>query len=282
MSDRVPRDPAEPGPRPSAHGLIDPVQLLAQFRPPRDDRYLPPGENPIADDLLNRISAGDRVDRASSRAGVRRSSTRRVPRAAAIGVAAVLLAGAGGAAAVLLNRHPDDITPIDCYGPGTASTAARLNAVRHSELSPTQQCAAAWSDGRLGGDGPPPLTECVTDTGIIAVIPADSPDVCRQWGWDPADTSPDSVADRADEVVEVVSRRFSERCHGPGEAVATIRAVLHELDLDDWTIADRTTDDLAEASCVYPAIDGLARTVDLVSVAPPGPPAAARPSPPTT
>jgi hypothetical protein len=226
-------------------------EVLRQLRPPAVSDFLEPGENPHADQLLQRII--------SSGVGARRPSRRlRLVVAVAAGTAAI---GATAAAAVVLTRQAGNPTVLACYSNADVDTANQVAIEPDPARTPVEQCTPLWSDGRLGTGEAPPLVACVTDADTVAVLPGDH-SACANAGWVSADTSPEANSDPSVLLPSLLSDTFAGRCMNVAAATAAAQDVLDQLGLAGWTIRDRAT----AATCTVPVVDVDARAIDLVSL----------------
>ena len=82
-------------------------------------------------------------------------------------------------------------------------------------------------------------------------------------GWVAAAPPSEPVADRTSELTQVLSDRFVDQCMDPATAAKTVEAVLHELELTQWTVDDNTTN---SDSCAVPVVNVDTRSVGLISL----------------
>ena len=232
--------------------IVDPGELLRRLRPHEGDEYLASGQDPRAEALLYRITSRELVVRAP----VRR--TRRV----VVLVAGLTLVGAGAAAALIASRSAGNPTELSCYSSSDVMTAVQVAILPDTKLTPVEQCAELWSDGRISTDGAPHLVACVTDADIVAVIPGDDSS-CAAVGWIAASLPSQPVADRTSELTQALSDRFVDQCMDPETAVKTVEAVLLQLELTEWTVDDNTT---SSDSCAVPVVNVDTRSVGLISL----------------
>ncbi|MDJ0770734.1 MAG: hypothetical protein QNJ12_18215 [Ilumatobacter sp.] len=228
------------------------ANALRDLRPPFDDGYLDPGDDPAADALLSSL-----LERQPH------ARRRRRRRWLAGGIGGVMIVGAGTAAAVLLTREPDDPTVIGCYRDVEVDTADVFALPASSQLNAADQCAPLWENGTFGDTGAPPLTECVTDDGITAVLPGDT-GVCQLVGWDAATprSSLDSVPPATDLAARLIER-FVDQCYDRDTATRVAEDVLEQLGLDDWSVVSDSGD---TGRCFGPAVESDQRRVVLSPV----------------
>jgi hypothetical protein len=231
---------------------VEPGDLLRRLRPHTGDEYLSPGDDPRADALLHLIVSRELDGRRPAR------HARRV----VVLVAAITVVGASAAAAVIMSRSAGNPTELSCYSSSDVETAVQVVILPDTQLTPVEQCAELWSDGRIASDGAPHLVACVTDADIVAVIPGDDSS-CAAAGWVVMASSPsEPIADRTSELTQVLSDRFIDQCMDPATATKAVEEVLHELALSAWTVADNTT---STDACAVPFVDVRTRSVGLIS-----------------
>jgi hypothetical protein len=151
---------------------------------------------------------------------------------------------------------------LACYSTAEVATAVQVAIAPEPGRPPVEQCAALWSDGRISSGGAPTLTACVTDTGIVAVLPGDDRS-CLAAGWVVAASSTQPPAERSPELTNALSDRFAGRCLDVESAGRAVEDVLVQLGLTGWAIDDRTPEG---AGCAVPVVDVASRTVALVSL----------------
>jgi hypothetical protein len=232
----------------------DPFDVLTRLH--EHDQRLNPGDNPAADALRDHIVA----------AGTAPSRRQRRLRWGATTAAAAVALAASGVAAAWWATRPSDTTTVACYSNASTTPATQIALLREPAQTPQQQCKPLWSDGTLGDDGPPPLASCVTDAGIVAVIPG-PPEVCDHLSLDSAaDPANDDVAAL---IVSAVSQRWPRTCVTSVDAATTvIDEIFDDVEASDWTISnagDVTTD----RPCLYAAVDAEQHTVTVIAAAAP-------------
>lgn len=229
---------------------VDPFDLLAAMAQ-RDDRPLAPGDDHRADALLARIVAEPVV------VPIGRRRRARVLVAAAI----IATVGAGTAAAAIWSRQPADAVSLRCYSEASATPAVRVGLDVDPASNPTDQCASAWTDGRISTAGAPELVACVDELDSTVVVPG-GPETCASLGWAPASgMTPEGRLDA--EVVRAVADALYPCETDAAAAAAIVRDVLVDLGADAWTVevhADGGT------GCFAPAPDAAAHRIDLVRV----------------
>ncbi len=169
------------------------------------------------------------------------------------GVAAI-----GAAAYMFLDREPakDPIT-ITCYSDATTDPASQW--VLDSAADPVAACAQVWADGRFGLGDTPRLTACVTDTGIIAVVPGDQ-QVCANLGYALWNTKVDDDALTIIAFQDELGPILGLTCYPEDAALEIVADQLAKHGLEDWTITSNHNW-TAELPCAAPGIDPLTRTV---------------------
>lgn len=228
----------------------DPFELLAAMAD-RDDRVLAPGDDQAADALLARVVAGPAVVPIAHR------RRRRVVAAAA----AIAVVGTGSAIAAVWARQPADAVSLRCYSEASATPAIEVGLVVDPAFGPAEQCAPAWTDGRIALAGAPELVACVDELDSTVVVPG-GPDACGLLGWAPV-AGPTAAARVDAEVVRRVADVLYDCETDPVAAVATVEALFDELGAAAWTVAAPAT---AGSGCVAPVVDATRRTVGLVAL----------------
>lgn len=228
--------------------MTDPVELLRALAPTGDRGRVDAGVDAEADAMLRAVTGGVRG----------RHRRRRFVVGAVVATGAL---GAGAVAAVIESRQPSDATAIACWSSADLDSAAQV-AVVADGTPPVEQCGDVWATGVLGAPAPGPLTPCVTDSGIVAVVPG-AETVCAGLGWTVAG-EPERGGElaRSSRLVPALVERFADRCVAPARARPVAEAVLAEIALD-WSIDDRRLG-AATTGCTTFAVDAAAETVVLV------------------
>lgn len=202
-------------------------------------------ELPTDDDLLASILAS--ADAALPPINRPRRRTRRRWIVAGVGTAALATA----AFAVVHRRSPDVPTQISCYGEASASPSEQVGLPAFAD--PVAACAELWRNGTLGTDGAPPLSACVTEGGIIAVVPGD-PEVCADLGMAQWVGDFDDEEERVIALQDALITVSSTRCIPHDEAAAVLDDLLDAYGLDGWTVVDQGRFS-AERPCAVLAMD---------------------------
>lgn len=223
----------------------DPFEILAARRDPQLDQPLAPGEDPVAEQILQRAlrSSPHPDDRMNTAARVRRIIA---------GLFAVVVVGTGAVAVARWVSQPDDTARLSCYSDVAIDPEAQYALPVDPDLTPIDQCAALWADGRLGPGEPPPLSACVSDASITIVVPG-RPGTCSSIGL--ADLDPDAPTENvAALVVSGLSDAFDVApCLDTADAATDVtRIVLDEAGATDWTIVVQG-DVTPERPCLYAA-----------------------------
>jgi hypothetical protein len=223
----------------------DPFEILAARRDPQLDQPLAPGEDPVAEQILQQaLQSADRHDG-------QLSATARARRVIA-GVFAVSIVGTGAIAVARWVSQPDDTARLSCYSDVAIDPEAQYALPVDTDLTPIDQCAALWADGRLGTGEPPPLSACVSDASITIVVPG-GPGTCSSIGL--PDLNPDAPTDNvAALVVSGLSDAFDVTpCLDTiGAATDVTRTVLDDAGATDWTV-EVQGDVTLERPCLYPS-----------------------------
>lgn len=205
----------------------DPFELLSSLRGNDATEYLAPGEDPVADALLERILSSESADRPR-----RRAHRRRVVSGVLVGV----VIGSSAVAAALWLDQPSDPATLSCYSEASTDPDVQVGLTIDPDSTPVEQCTELWSDGTLGSGEPPPLTTCVTTNGITAVLPGDET-TCVELGLagrDPA-VAPDEAL--AAQIVGRISERYPTECVDSIKAATDlIETILTDLGADDWEV----------------------------------------------
>jgi hypothetical protein len=237
--------PHEPPPE------TDPFDLLAAMSD-RDERALRPGEDPVADSMFARIVAAPPVV----------SITRRRRRGLVTAAAVVAVAVAGSAVAAVWSREPADAVSLRCYSDASATPAVEVGLVTDPAVGPADQCAAAWSDGRISRDGPPELIACVDALDSTVVVPG-GPETCGELGWVPV-AEPTAGARVDAQVVRQVADVLNRCEPNPSAATLAVQAVFDELGAEAWTVSAPPSS--TGGGCIVPVADAINRTVALVEL----------------
>lgn len=228
--------------------MTDPVELLRALAPSVDRGCVDAGVDAEADAMLRAVTGGVRV----------RHRRRRFVVGAVVATGAL---GAGAVAAVIESRQPSDATAVACWSSADLDRAAQVALVADGTPA-VEQCADVWATGLLGAASPGSLTPCVTDTGIVAVVPG-AETVCAGLGWTVAgELERGGEVDRSSRLVPALVERFADRCVAPAEARPVAEAILADLTLD-WVIDDRRLG-AATTGCTTFAVDATAETVVLL------------------
>jgi hypothetical protein len=196
------------------------MELLRRLNPIRHERVTDEDEAQLAA-TLRRGSPGSNVQPLPSRRNVA---------AAALVVAAVL-----ATAAWVVLRREEVTNPLQVACHRTASAVGDLHVVP-MRGDPVSSCAPLWIDGTFGNGPPgrPPLTACTNAGGTAAVFPGGA-EVCASLGL--AQMAPPATGDLALRELETrLQLIFGPACVARADAPKVIESVLHEMELDDWSI----------------------------------------------
>ena len=219
----------------------------SRVRPGRSTDYLRPGEDPIADALLQRITAN----------APRR---RRWSRTTFFVTGACILAGASVTTAVLRSRTADDPTVVNCYATDDIGNAQIQLLAGEADRTAVEQCRELWRDGTFETPVPVELVACVNPNGAVAVLPGTEA-ACAQHGFDVADVGDGSEPHPATELMGRLSA-FADDCFDPEQAIAAATEVKSELALDDWVIDSSRA---AEGFCNIFSVEAANRTIVVVA-----------------
>ena len=157
-------------------------------------------------------------------------SQRRYWAAAGASTIVILMA----AFAVLRHESPHDPTTMICYGQADVDSSEKHQLP--SAADPVAACRELWDAGLFGPGEVPNLTACVTDTGVVAVIPGGE-QVCGDLGF--------AIWSGTFEVRNLTQVTFSDEltatfrttCYSQSAAISAAQKLLDKYELDDWTIA---------------------------------------------
>ena len=241
--------------------MNDPFEILRGVNATFNE-YLEPGDDPAADELLKQILGGARVVSLSER-----RSRRRRRAAGVFGV--VVLVGAGtAAAAAIFSSSPTRVSEVVCYSEPSVEPEVQVELSSTPEVSPTDACAEVWRTGPIAFGEAPPLTQCVTSSGIIAVLPG-TDEACGFAGLAVKET--ESVksegADPATvrELTAALRKGFEGECFTLDEATHLVEGAIAEASLAGWAIEVGTPLDEVRR-CAAPAVDEIRQVVVLVGV----------------
>lgn len=233
----------------------DPFEIL-RHNDPVDPATVPDAESDQARRLLHQITATRRPNLARRR---------RLIRAVAVAVAALLLAAAAWA---VLYRDPTEPSGVGCYQ--STDLASDRVVIRPDTEPSVDACTEPWRDGTLTNPtmAPgtvPPFTGCVTETGALAVFPTDDPETCERLGLAPANPVPaddiEPVVDLQNQLVEFFS---TAGCVDMQTATDKIQAILDRAGLDHWRI--QTQPSPPDRPCASFGLDPQTNTVILVPI----------------
>lgn len=175
----------------------------------------------------------------------------------------VAVVGVGLAAfAFVREESPTNALALVCYSAAEERPAVQAGTALSPD--PVATCGELWMNGQIASlDEPPPLTACVLDTGLVAVIPG-TQEVCSRlgianWVGELSDEQVNEIAFH-EEVVET----FGGRCVSEAEVDAELPGLMAEYGLDDWTI-DRRGGYTPTRQCTAVAVDSVNKTVILIS-----------------
>lgn len=138
--------------------------------------------------------------------------------------------------AVLRQESASSPLQLTCYTTAQQPPAEQFGIPMEDD--PVRACQRLWRNGTISGTEPPTLTACVSDGGIVAVVPGGQ-QICSRLGlanWVGALTDDDGqVIAFADELATA----FAASCITESEAVAAAQAVIDKYLLDDWAIVQR-------------------------------------------
>ncbi|NLE80502.1 MAG: hypothetical protein GX610_13120 [Rhodococcus sp.] len=244
----------------------DPLELLRRLRPPRDPRPLERGDEPamdaVLDGVLQRLETG-------ARPRDHRARGRRRGRLLAAFLAVGVAGGASAAAAIWHETtRPDHRLVVSCWS--DLQPSAFWEARIEPNDSPIDACGEPWTNGYFDTSGPPPLAACVTDSGIIAVVPGDQSTCATsgltvlQPGFEPDGTIPDD-----ERLHQLLAIPLLETCADEHDTVSLIDTVFNDQGLTDWTVDYIAQFDELRV-CGQVSIDASSRTVWITPI--PGPP----------
>lgn len=136
-----------------------------------------------------------------------------------------------------------------------------------------EACAVLWRPGGqfhlASGDEPPPLSQCVLESGTLAVFPAlPGRETCVELGLAPPDEEPaQEETTSVRELQERLSNRFLASCVGEPEALRFVEGELRELGLTDWQVVVSVPFD-GERRCASVAFDVSRRVIQLIPIRP--------------
>lgn len=234
----------------------DPFEMLSSLRGADADDYLAPGDDPAADALLGRIMDGRTTEPA------RRRSRRR--RQLLTGVVVGAAVGSGALVAALWLDQPSDPATLSCYSNASTQPDVQVGLTIDPDSTPIEQCGEPWHDGTLGSSGPPPLTACVTDDGITAVLPGDE-GTCAELGLAGRDPEVSPGQDAAARVVSTISERYPTDCvESVDAAVEIVEAILADIDAQGWTVQP-AGEISADRPCAFASVDAEQQVVLIVA-----------------
>lgn len=242
----------------------DPFELLSRGRP--QERPLVRGDRPDVDILIDRIVAGDV---SSAAGGVARRRGRRWAAAVTVGA----LVAAGGAVAAWWAAEPSDTSTVACWSDPSPDPAVVIALLADTAVTPVHQCEQLWASGTFGDGDVPALQACVTDAGIVAVMPAGSRS-CSDLGLVDAVLPAAGRVDEGAQVANMISDQYPRGCiTAPDDAAAVIDDLLDRAGVSGWTVRVAGVDDHdGSRPCWFAAVDASVHEVLIVNAAaPPSP-----------
>lgn len=195
-----------------------------------------------------------------------RRSPRRWARVPVLVGVALLLA----AAAYVLTRPITEPLTVGCYRSASLD-ADRIVLPANADIPADELCRAEWETGgefATDSDEPPPLTECVLETGTIAVFPSvDDGDVCQALGLAPPDQPSDNGNQSIIELQDALVSRFLDECLDLPTATATVEEELARYGFTEWHVISNQPF-TADRPCASLAIDPTTRSIELVPISP--------------
>ena len=202
--------------------ITDPFDLLSTLNP------MPELSEALGSDeaLLASILAG-REQPVTIRRGRRRAGW-------IVGGTAVV-AVALAANALSSRDEPSDPRQIACFSEVSASPMMQVGLPISPD--PLAACAQAWAAGGLGGDGSvPALVACVSDHGIIAVLPGDIQS-CARVGYGVWSGELSAEAQQLTEFSAAISEHFEATCIVEADAEAVAGRFLADHGIEGWSVA---------------------------------------------
>jgi hypothetical protein len=202
----------------------DPFDLLRLANPVDEATLAPTTQHPPAQATLFAIRLSSALPR------------RRRNRSLWVMIAAVVSAAAITAAAIAVTHKASVTTGVACFG--QPSLGGHIVATGPTAPTAIETCAKAWAEGRFGtAQTPPPLIDCVLESGAVGVFPSTDPALCDRLGLarhDPAqrlDTDP----------AVILAERLSDRvatgvCYDEATTERYIRDQLPGLGIAGWTV----------------------------------------------
>lgn len=241
--------------------MLDPVELLNSLAPP-------PGWNERVDletdaqaaTIFNRVVTGNVIPFRAPRRRLR----------IATGVVVTLALGGVGVAA-LLQRSAEEDRTLSCWSEAAADPAATVAQAWDGTTDPTVICAGPWSDGTFDTGNPPPLQACVTNRGVVVVMPGGGPR-CESFTMSPyaapdpdaGDLLPSDADDDAAALDQLLKRRYNaDSCFTEQEATIGVRRTLEEFGFDGWATQTGGTFSATE-KCASTAVERETETVYIV------------------
>ncbi|MBI4885043.1 MAG: hypothetical protein HY826_13415 [Actinobacteria bacterium] len=164
------------------------------------------------------------------------------------------------AAFALLRRDaPPKPAHISCYSEAAVDPTHQMELAASDD--PLAACRELWVAGAFDNRDVPRLTSCVTNDGIIAVVPGGE-QTCAELGWSRwvgtfSEDERNLIAFRA-----AMQSTFVATCYSQSTAERAVRTLLSEYGLDDWQIA--TNDDWTNAlPCTAGGVDPESKSVTL-------------------
>ena len=183
--------------------------------------------------------------------------------AAALAVAAV---ATGFGAYALTRDEPTHVDSIGCYE--TADLRSNVAVIGNTARDPLAACAELWERGVLRPETTtaPALQACVLDTGAVAIMPSDTPDVCNDLGIARLSDQGRTELQRLGAVQAALVERLGVRCAGEAEARRIARDELDRGGLHDWSVVVSGAGLSVERPCASPTIERRQKRIVIVPV----------------
>lgn len=239
---------------------LDPFDVIRRLRPEVDRGELQPGVDENADALLQRI-----VATIEQPPGRHRRRRRLIGGAMFVGL---LATGSVAAARWIAGGEPSVIGQITCWGGDTAPPMVQVGLDLPDGADPVDRCAEQWHNGEISRNGPPALISCITDNGIIAVIPTDD-EGCERLGlsvYEPTEEGRQALRHYND-LTERINDELDERCLDEQSTRALVDEVLSDDDFAAWQQADGLGF-TPERRCGFIDIDAATRIVTVLGLEP--------------
>ena len=158
--------------------------------------------------------------------------------AGGIVVGAIVVGGGTAVAVHFLRDEPTDLRGLSCWSAAIVPLPPEQVALKFEGSDPVALCRAAWTSGAFTSNGiPENLTACVSETGIVVVIPGHGPVACDAIGLAAYTGTRAPHLEAISQAENELNTQLNETtCVPYTQAKQIAESILAKYDLDDWVI----------------------------------------------